>query len=200
MQLCSLAAKYPVNNFHKTPTVNYPPIRPLPLPSNVEDIADTEKVRFSLLRSREINGSLIAGDSSKFFSDARVSCYDCSGSIKLNSVMQTNVPQPCKEQGLYTHFNMPNGLWRQSEKYVAADHIMTSTFQRHFSTQAPKDNDNTPLKPTNPYEGLSRKEKLKTAVKEYGSVVIVFHVGISLISLGVSYIAVTRSIGLEITI
>lgn len=172
-------------------------MRPLPLPSNVEDIADTVKVRFSPLRSRDINGSLISGDTIKLSSDTRVSCYDCSGSIRLNSAMQTNVPQPCVEQGHYTHFNMPNGLWRQSEKYVAADHVMTSTFLRHFSTQGPKEKDNTPLKPTNPYEGLSRKEKLKTAVKEYGSVVIVFHVGISLISLGGCYLAVTRSLKLK---
>lgn len=38
---------------------------------------------------------------------------------------------------------------------------------------------------------LSRKEKLKKAVKEYGSTVIVFHVGISLISLGTCYLLVS---------
>lgn len=38
---------------------------------------------------------------------------------------------------------------------------------------------------------LSRKEKLKKAVREYGSTVIVFHVGISLISLGTCYILVS---------
>ncbi|XP_057665481.1 protein FAM210B, mitochondrial-like [Diorhabda carinulata] len=45
-------------------------------------------------------------------------------------------------------------------------------------------------------ESLSRKEKLKKAVKEYGSTVIIFHVGISLISLGTSYALV--SIGLDV--
>lgn len=38
---------------------------------------------------------------------------------------------------------------------------------------------------------LSRKEKLKKAVKEYGSTVIIFHVGISLISLGTCYFLVS---------
>lgn len=38
---------------------------------------------------------------------------------------------------------------------------------------------------------LSKKEKLKKAVKEYGSTVIVFHVGISLISLGTCYLLVS---------
>lgn len=38
---------------------------------------------------------------------------------------------------------------------------------------------------------LSKKERLKKAVKEYGSTVIIFHVGISLISLGTCYILVS---------
>uniref|UniRef100_A0A1B6DNT2 DUF1279 domain-containing protein n=2 Tax=Clastoptera arizonana TaxID=38151 RepID=A0A1B6DNT2_9HEMI len=39
---------------------------------------------------------------------------------------------------------------------------------------------------------LSNKDKLKRAVKEYGATVIIFHVSISLLSLGISYLAVTR--------
>ena len=39
---------------------------------------------------------------------------------------------------------------------------------------------------------LSQKDKLKRAVKEYGSTVIVFHVGISLMSLGFFYALVSR--------
>lgn len=38
---------------------------------------------------------------------------------------------------------------------------------------------------------LSKKEKLKKAVKEYGSTVIIFHVGISLVSLGTCYMLVS---------
>lgn len=39
---------------------------------------------------------------------------------------------------------------------------------------------------------LTRADKLKKAVKEYGSTVIIFHVGISLISLGSFYLLVSR--------
>lgn len=39
---------------------------------------------------------------------------------------------------------------------------------------------------------LSQKDRLKRTVKEYGSTVIVFHIGISLISLGGFYLAVSR--------
>lgn len=43
-----------------------------------------------------------------------------------------------------------------------------------------------------PPKEMTRKEKLKKAVKEYGSTVIVFHVTISLISLGTCYLLVSR--------
>jgi hypothetical protein len=46
---------------------------------------------------------------------------------------------------------------------------------------------------------LSRKDKLKRAVKEYGLTVVIFHVGISLISLGGFYLAVTRYVLQNIT-
>ncbi|XP_053690674.1 uncharacterized protein LOC128739239 [Sabethes cyaneus] len=41
---------------------------------------------------------------------------------------------------------------------------------------------------------VTRKERLKKAVKEYGSTVIVFHVGISLASLGACYVLVSSGI------
>ncbi|KRT82588.1 hypothetical protein AMK59_3745 [Oryctes borbonicus] len=43
---------------------------------------------------------------------------------------------------------------------------------------------------------LSNSEKLKKAVKEYGSTVIVFHVGISLLSLGFFYALVSSGVDL----
>lgn len=39
---------------------------------------------------------------------------------------------------------------------------------------------------------LSTKEKLKKAIKEYGSTVIVFHVTISMLSLGSCYLLMSR--------
>lgn len=39
---------------------------------------------------------------------------------------------------------------------------------------------------------MSTKEKMKKAVKEYGSTVVVFHVTISLFSLGACYLLVSR--------
>lgn len=41
-------------------------------------------------------------------------------------------------------------------------------------------------------ENLSKKEQLKRAFKEYGATIVVFHVGISLISLGGFYLLVSR--------
>lgn len=45
---------------------------------------------------------------------------------------------------------------------------------------------------TNANPPLTSKEKFKKAIKEYGSTVIVFHVGISLMSLGGCYLLVSR--------
>lgn len=39
---------------------------------------------------------------------------------------------------------------------------------------------------------MSAKEKLKKAVKDYGATVIVFHVSISIMSLGICYVLVSR--------
>lgn len=44
---------------------------------------------------------------------------------------------------------------------------------------------------------LSAKEKLKKAVKDYGSTVIIFHVSISLLSLGGCYLLVSRYVVLS---
>lgn len=43
-------------------------------------------------------------------------------------------------------------------------------------------------------ENLTKAQKLKKAVKDYGSTVIVFHVLFSLMSLGVCYTVVSRSV------
>ncbi|XP_035213251.1 protein FAM210B, mitochondrial-like [Stegodyphus dumicola] len=45
-----------------------------------------------------------------------------------------------------------------------------------------------------PKKDLSQRERLKQAVKEYGTTLIVFHVGISLMSLGLSYLAVSNGV------
>lgn len=41
-------------------------------------------------------------------------------------------------------------------------------------------------------KSLNQREKFKKAVKDYGSVIVIFHVGISLVSLGICYTLVSR--------
>ena len=70
--------------------------------------------------------------------------------------------------------------------------------KRKYSTSSNpevRSSDSSPLNstPSPPDDNkLSSKDKLKRAMKEYGGTVIVFHIGISLISLGGFYLAVTR--------
>lgn len=56
-----------------------------------------------------------------------------------------------------------------------------------FNSQNPSESKDQ-VKP----EKETGRSKLKKAVKEYGSTVVVFHVGISLISLGICYTLVSR--------
>ncbi|XP_070194282.1 uncharacterized protein [Littorina saxatilis] len=76
--------------------------------------------------------------------------------------------------------------------------------RRQYSTQPRGDNSNATSTTTDAQVGdatttqqLSQAEKLKRAVKEYGSTVIVFHITISLASLGGFYLAVSRSVVLN---
>ncbi|XP_017116722.1 protein FAM210B, mitochondrial [Drosophila elegans] len=50
--------------------------------------------------------------------------------------------------------------------------------------------------PTAPTIKLSKREQLKRAFKEYGATIVVFHVGISVISLGCFYALVSNGINL----
>lgn len=60
---------------------------------------------------------------------------------------------------------------------------------RNLNEQAPKA---TGESESNKPEKETGRQKLKTAIKTYGSTVIVFHVGISLVSLGMFYVLVSR--------
>lgn len=76
-------------------------------------------------------------------------------------------------------------------------HANKSNVRTYSTGQSDKRDDNKTDVSTSPQRGqtdapLSRKEMLKKAMKDYGSTVIVFHVGISLISLGSFYLLVSR--------
>jgi hypothetical protein len=67
----------------------------------------------------------------------------------------------------------------------------SSSSSSNTSTQGPTDGPN-PSQSNDPNNQLSQKDRLKKAVKEYGSTVIVFHIVISLMSLGGFYALVSR--------
>lgn len=46
--------------------------------------------------------------------------------------------------------------------------------------------------PTSEVQKFSSKDKLKQAIKDYGATVIIFHVALSLMSLGLSYLIISR--------
>ena len=82
-------------------------------------------------------------------------------------------------------------------KRVVMEHNQKRSFStdsrsQEVGTNETKSESNPSTLPVDTVENLSQGEKLKRAVKEYGGTVIVFHVTISLISLGGAYLAVTR--------
>lgn len=148
--------------------------------------------------------------------DPRVGSYDCQSAVNLNSSMQTNVPNPYCSNGKATHFNMPGNQWRSKKKLISED-MHKSHYINSIKKKTPEGireyctltiNHFTPavillarLKSTNSSgdgageqdnSPLTRTQQLKKAVTEYGSTVIVFHVGISLISLGTCYLLISR--------
>lgn len=141
--------------------------------------------------------------------------YDCKGAVSLNSSMQSNVPNPFQWKGNCMYLNMPGGQWEQGSKFISEDmqkthysqykkpkspgithskmyHTLISNHNILYSSSIILRRANSNSSEPETIKPLSRKEKLKKAVTEYGSTVIVFHVGISLISLGACYSLVKR--------
>lgn len=143
--------------------------------------------------------------------DPRVASYDCQSAVNLNSSMQSNVPQPFSSKGKATHFNMPGGQWESKNKFISED-MQKSHYMNYIKIKKEgirayctlTQQVTSPVvflsrfKSTNKGDGVSgesgltRRQRLKKAVTEYGSTVIVFHVGISLISLGTCYLLMSR--------
>nr|XP_033339056.1 uncharacterized protein LOC117227693 isoform X1 [Megalopta genalis]XP_033339057.1 uncharacterized protein LOC117227693 isoform X1 [Megalopta genalis]XP_033339058.1 uncharacterized protein LOC117227693 isoform X1 [Megalopta genalis]XP_033339059.1 uncharacterized protein LOC117227693 isoform X1 [Megalopta genalis] len=159
--------------------------------------------------------------------DSHVDSYDCFGAVNLCSTMQTNVPKPFCSSGKSTHLNMPGGQWARDGKYIAEDmqkshyrnvrlpksNLDTSStasqaiiariilknlyqpnyiFSMRYSTQTPeksKDQQKT--------TDVSKKERFRQVARDYGYTVFVFHIGISLISLGACYSAVLSGVDLS---
>lgn len=203
--------------FHVSGIRRYPEAPKLPLPSNLCEIFSNETGRFTPERIRDMSTPLMMYGSGsgggriiynntyttyKFF-DSHVDSYDCFGAVSLNSSMQTNVPKPFKSTCKSTYLNMPGSQWAQDGKYIAESmrkshysvfkdrrgqiknlSMMTTTTQ-NYSTQTKLENK------------LTNFEKLKIVAKDYGSTVFVFHISLSLLSLGCFYTIVSS--GLDVT-
>lgn len=180
---------------HATVPLSYPEAKSLPLPRNVAAIMGVEIGQFSPQRARDITGPVLwaTGRNPRIdtVADACLERYDCRGAVNLNASMQSNVPCPFEARGsaMYMHLNMPGGQWEQGSKLLAED-----MRRNHYVNNSSRTGTRQQVRlcHTKSVDTLSRKERLKRAVKEYGSTVVVFHVGISLVSLGACYTLVSR--------
>ncbi|XP_024886887.1 uncharacterized protein LOC112464249 [Temnothorax curvispinosus] len=153
--------------------------------------------------------------------DSHVDSYDCFGAVSLNGTMQSNVPKPFSSCGKSTHLNMPGGQWSRDNKYIAEDMqrshyrklsctatnaFITSpllratywpicTIRMSYSTDnskaAQKSQVAVPMSP------MTKKERFRLMLRDYGGTLLAFHITISLISLGVCYTVVIS--GIDVT-
>lgn len=129
------------------------------------------------------------------------------GAVSLNSSMQTNVPEPYQSGTKSTHLNMPGGQWESGIKFTAEDmrssHYVNT--KRRMSTMSSSEKAKTDAvaegavaldkdQPKLVEAPLTKKERLKLVFKEYGATIIVFHVTISLLSLGTCYLVVSSGL------
>ncbi|XP_013776615.1 uncharacterized protein LOC106461344 [Limulus polyphemus] len=137
--------------------------------------------------------------------------YEHSGSVSLNSVMQSTVPQPFASSSKSpSHINMPGGTRSREQKYLSGERQSTHQSEQNFN-QIRKESNSSHTKyqqrsqseantvdkdKQDVSEGktTSQKERLKQAVRDYGSTVVVFHVAISLVSLGGFYTLVKSGV------
>lgn len=94
------------------------------------------------------------------------------------------------KSGLLLHaFNLTSGRYLNTDvvRYYSSQKTVTDGSDGRAAE--PKSNE----KPED-VKPLSKREQLKRAVKEYGSTVIIFHIGISLVSLGGFYLLVSSGL------
>ncbi|KYQ60400.1 hypothetical protein ALC60_00808, partial [Trachymyrmex zeteki] len=158
----------------------------------------------------------------KIRDDSHVDSYDCFGAVSLNGTMQSNVPKPFSSCGKSMHLNMPGGQWSRDGKYIAEDMqrshyrklscTATNTFitspllratywpicttRISYSTDTSKasQKDQTAVPVSSM---ISKREKFRLLLRDYGSTLLVFHITISLISLSGCYMVVVS--GIDVT-
>ncbi|XP_050675976.1 uncharacterized protein LOC126972920 isoform X1 [Leptidea sinapis] len=208
-QITTGGSHYIGKAIHNTSVLKFAQVVALKLPTNVVDINATETGLFSPLRERDISGPVISVYNDRDICniskiditlqcDPHVNKYDCRGAVSLSSSMQSNVPSPFS--GNHTHLNMPGSQWGQGHKYLS-DHLHSAhylTLRNEYRAKMFNGAYTTATRnmSTNVKDNISTKEKLKKAVKEYGSTVIVFHVSISIMSLGICYGLVSSGVDL----
>ncbi|XP_066587209.1 uncharacterized protein [Prorops nasuta] len=158
--------------------------------------------------------------------DSHVDSYDCFGAVSLNGTMQSNVPTPFCSKGKSMHLNMPGGQWARDGKYIAEDmqksHYRTYVFDKKASRIFFNKNGSaatniilkklqlfydpklqlclmysTSSEPQAAEIKQLKRERLKQLLKECGAIAAIFHVTISLISLGTIYAALSFGVELD---
>ncbi|XP_020279630.1 uncharacterized protein LOC109852669 isoform X2 [Pseudomyrmex gracilis] len=183
-----------------------------------------ERARDIALYSENGGNAVCPGKSSgfpKIQDNGHVDSYDCFGAVSLNGTMQSNVPKPFSSSGKSMHLNMPGGQWSRDGKYIAEDmqrshyrklsckatNTLTSTLlqvtyqpihitEMSYSTnasEAQKDAEKGQLTPQK-IAMMSKRDRFRLMLRDYGATLFVFHITISLICLGSCYVVVISGV------
>lgn len=129
-------------------------------------------------------------------------------SHELNSAHYTELRQEVRSDWSQYNHEAPKGITMSGMKsvfhcsllkpnclndFLIINKRFISLSASHFNEQAPKSPGSPPGEAeASPPVKETAQSKLKKAIKEYGSTVLVFHIGISLVSLGMFYGLVSR--------
>ncbi|KYN02665.1 hypothetical protein ALC62_06464, partial [Cyphomyrmex costatus] len=155
----------------------------------------------------------------KIRDDSHVDSYDCFGAVSLNGTMQSNVPKPFSSCGKSMHLNMPGGQWSRDGKYIAEDMqrshyrklscatnafimnpLLRATYWPIYTTRISYSTDISKTSQKDQaavFATKSKRERFRLLLRDYGSTLLIFHITISLISLGGCYTVVIS--GIDVT-
>ena len=174
----------------------------------------TQKYKEAVAHHTDAEGHYIKGEDEDDYSLDFHS--PCTQGIQGNDCDQFKLwLEKCHEFGFMECMEELQGVQRQTMDNVFAEHdmLLRKVFEQHQAQQKRKFSTSSSARATTPagdpkvrtgepgdtpdsqstqVTQVTQTQKLKRAVKEYGATVIVFHVGLSLASLGGFYLAVSR--------
>ncbi|XP_071856044.1 uncharacterized protein [Bombus fervidus] len=176
--------------------------KPTERSNGLENSSDTHVDSYDCFGAVSLNGSMQSNVPKPFCSNGKSTHLNMPGGqwardgkyiaedMQKSHYRSTRLPQLKLNKSSLTSRVTENSLFKP--KYI---------YNMGYSTKASQPPNNLlndgKQQVVTPITHLSKKEKFKIIVKQYGTTVVIFHVALSLVSLGACYVAVIRGIDLK---